>query len=100
MAPPFDLLVEAAKSVIESGVLWPELGNFIDVISQIELYRIRAVELSHSLLTARACLNLHASNERRIRDALDNKWHSELRSQYLSMMMLIRRAVSALYDVV
>jgi hypothetical protein len=88
-----DLLIEAAKSVIENGVLWPEMSDFVEIVSQIELYRLSALELGRDLFRAKARFSL-GNSAPQVRDALDDKRHDELRSQFLSMMMSIRRSAS------
>jgi hypothetical protein len=97
VSPPLDLLVETARSIIQDGILWPEMSNFIDVTSQIELYRARAVELGRNILA-------HFGSDgrmpgRQVPYALDDQSHKELRSRYLSMIMFVRRAVSKLFVV-
>ena len=102
-SPPLDLLVETARSIIEDGVLWPEMNNFIEVVSQIELYRARAVELGHNMIRTMAHFTLHGSNGRmpgrQVPYALDDQRHDELRSRFVSMIMFVRRAVSTLFVV-
>lgn len=94
-----DLLVETARSIIEDGVLWPEMTNFIEAVSQIELYRARAVELGYNMIRTRAHFNDGRMPGRQLPHALDDKRHEELRSRYLSTIMFVRRAVSKLFVV-
>jgi len=90
-SPPLDLLVKTARSIIQDGILWPEMSNFIEVTSQIELYRARAVELGMIQTMARG--NDSSMPGHQVPYALNDQRHKELRSRYLAMLMFVKRAI-------
>lgn len=75
------------------------MSDFVEIVSQIELYRLSALELGRNLFRAKARFS-SGNSESQIRDALDDERHDELRSRYLSMMMSIKRSVSKSCDMV
>jgi len=93
LSPPLDLLAETARSIIQDGVLWPEMSNFIEVTAQIELYRARAVEFGCNTIQMMANGNDGCMPGHQVQYALDDQRHKELRSRYLSMLMFVKRAI-------
>lgn len=52
-AAPLPLLIETARSILLPAILWPEIDTLIQLLAQMELYRIQVVEQVEELSRAR-----------------------------------------------
>lgn len=110
LAPSLDLLVQTARSILEPSILWPEIDSLVQILAQMELYRLQVVNQATSLMNARSHFRPRPSSElgnpgaadspdrltseAKLRDLLRPERHDRLREKYSAITFAVEKSVS------
>lgn len=97
-APPVPLLIRTARSILLPTILWPEIDSLIQLLAQMELYRVQVVEQAGELLKARSHFKGRAGDDSRsettLRELMNVERQNTWRRNFKAIVFAAEKSVS------